>query len=299
MKTKIEKIFQVIIQKKVYDVYNINIKKHAGYNDTPKTWWLYFSDRLPDGVSPNIESDRLVPFSSGIKRMLWEFKIKQNNTHKLKWDEHRFSNNICVEMLANNKIIYSFGTFDMNFALAKIQYLQVILSEHPYNFFEQEKELGRKIYWYGLPATVRPSSHPGEIGIVPDYSIYPKEEWWKEYMNRRSKVGYIPNEEDSCFEPDYLEDKQSDYINWGDALSDGNIDWFRKNSLSRSTGIRTSTPSLRKKSVLFVMFIEIIMRVVVKGVHLHELKDILVVFILKQVRTSVFLLPNDHLHQAL
>ena len=42
--------------------------------------------------------------------------------------------------------IFSFGTGGnyLDFAMAKIKYLQVKLSEHPYNFFEPEKENGRK-----------------------------------------------------------------------------------------------------------------------------------------------------------
>lgn len=42
------KIFQVFIMDKEYDVYDIDNKKHEGYNGVSKTWWIYYSDRLPD-----------------------------------------------------------------------------------------------------------------------------------------------------------------------------------------------------------------------------------------------------------
>lgn len=232
----IRKIFSVYIRDIKYDVYNIERKEHEGYNDIPKTWWLYFDQKRAEGWEhPPLDSKHWVPFDRGIERRLWQFDIKQTNTHKIKWDSNRFSNNISVKMICNKKHIYSFGTFNMNYALAKIQYLMVMLSEHPYNFFEPEKEDGRKIYYYGLPATVKPNScHPGEISIAPDLSEISKKEWWDE-LERRSKE-FIPKkynnvhekEDDEVFNLVNDENRYSDYINWGDALSDGNINWFRK-----------------------------------------------------------------------
>ena len=234
--TIIRKIFSVYIHNKEYDVYSIDGKEHSGMNNTPKNWWLYFTLRLPEGSFPDINDKKLIPWDVGIERRLWEIEIKQTNTHKIKWDDDRFSNHITVDMICNKKKIYSFGTFDMGFALSKLQYLQVVLSEHPYNFFEPEKEKGRKIYWWGLPATVSPkNSYPGEIAIIPEYSDeLPKKEWWDEYERRTTT--YLPKkykdkwekEDDEIFSLVNEENRYSDYINWGDALSDGNIDWFRE-----------------------------------------------------------------------
>lgn len=224
------KIFQVNIEKKDYDVWDISNKEHGGYNDTPKTWWLYYGDRTPSEPSENDEN--FTPYCCrSINRRLWDIRLKQSNSSKYKWDSWRFNSHTNVEMWCNGKHIYSFGTWtDTQFAFAKIQYLMVVLSEHPYNFFEPEKENNRKIWWHGLPALIKPNSnHPGEIGIIPDYSTgVSKEEWWKEYKNRKSKINYTPTDDDLCFESDFDEDMESDYINWGNALSDGNIDWFRE-----------------------------------------------------------------------
>ena len=80
-----------------------------------------------------------------------------------------------------------------------------------------------------MPAIVN-SKEGGEIGIVPDYTEIPKDKWWKEYIRRRSRAdGKKDLEWESIQANDESESMRSDYINWGDALSDGNIDWFRNN----------------------------------------------------------------------
>ena len=229
------KVFTVIIHEKEYDVYDIENKEHEGYNDNPKTWWLYYSDRLPEGLIPPDDSDCWKPFSSGIIRRLWDIRIKQINSTKEKWGETNFRNNTSVEMWCNNKLIYAFGTGGkhLDFAMAKIQYLQVVLSEHPYDFFNAEKENGRKIFWYGLPATVRVKSDTWEISVIPDYTVgLSKVEWWAELKRRESKYPSNTDGLDKQFEEmdeeDFNESMSNDYINWGDALSDQHIDWFRK-----------------------------------------------------------------------
>jgi hypothetical protein len=228
------KIFTVIIHNKEFDVYDIEGKEHEGYNDTPKTWWLYYSDRLPEGLIPPHDSESWERYSASTLRRLWEIKIKQTNSAKEKWGETQFSNHTSVEMWCNNKLIYQFGTGGkyLDFAFAKIQYLQVLLSEHPYNFFEPEKEEGRKICWYGLPATILTGYGAGEIRIKPDYTAgLEKKEWWKELKRREHKYTTkddLDRQFDEMDEEDEKENRDNDIINWGDALSDGHIYWFRK-----------------------------------------------------------------------
>jgi hypothetical protein len=228
------KVFTILIRNKEYDVYDINGKEHQGHNNTPKTLWLYYSDRLHDGMIPPHDSDSWKPYCVGALRRCWEIKIKQTNSTKEKWGETDFRNHINVEMWCNNKLVYQFGTNGkyLDYAFAKIQYLQVQLSEHPYNFFEPESEVGRKICWYGLPATILTGYEAGEIRIKPDYEAgLTKDEWWKELSRRQHK---FTNKEDFDKQFDEMEEEErkeemeSDIINWGDALSDGNIYWFRK-----------------------------------------------------------------------
>lgn len=222
------KVFEVIIHGKTYDVYDVHGKEHMGYNGEVKTWWLYYSDLLPEGTVPPVDSEYWEPWSNSINRRLWDIRFKEYNSSKEKWGETRFRSGLNCEMYCNDKLIYSFGTGSLSFAMSKAQYLTVVLSEHCYDFFDQESQNGRKIWFYGLPAAVRPNtSHPGEIGIVPDYSTgIDKKEWWSEFKRRRSNINEKISEDDMRVWDE--EEDYSDYINWGDALSDGRIDWFRK-----------------------------------------------------------------------
>ncbi len=226
------KIFEVMIYDKYYDVFDIEGKEHAGLNNEPKTWWLYFADRLPEGCTPPLDSDNWKEWHVSIKRCVWDIHFKQKNTTKEKWGDTQFNNHINISILCNGRPFYEFGTFDMAFAMAKVQYLQVVMSEHPFNFFTPEKDNGRKIWWYNMPATVVVNTYePWNIKIRPDYTTgFSKEQWWKEYTERRAKrlspVRVFVDEEMPEHEEDE-EDAAADLINWGDALSDGNIWWFR------------------------------------------------------------------------
>jgi hypothetical protein len=136
-------------------------------------------------------------------------------------------------MWCNNRLVYAFGTMGgssgLSFAFAKVQYLEVVLSEHAFNFFEPEKEQGRKICWYGLPAKVKVKSDTWEIAIIPDYEAgVTKEQWWKELARRESKYSQEDQDDKEMDDMYKAEEIQDGYINWGDALSDQHIYWFRK-----------------------------------------------------------------------
>jgi len=233
---KPRQIFKVVINGKEYDVYDIKGKEHEGNNNSCKTWWLFFS-HLPDGMIPDHDNQYLEPYTDSINRFNWEIKFFQINYSDSKWDSTSFRNITKCEMYCNNKLVYSFqtngGKEGMSYAMAKSQFLQVKLIEHPYNFFETDKEKGRKIFYYGLPAKISVnSSETWNIGIIPCYeSGLNKEEWWDEYIRRTSKINPIyldDDEEMEDMDKEYiLEYKQDDYINWGDVLEDRNIDWFR------------------------------------------------------------------------
>jgi len=229
----IYKLFTVYINTKPYNVYNIEYKEHYGYNDTPKTWWLYYNEVPILDLLPNPDDKAFVPFNcKSVIRRLWKFEIEQHNTTKHKHDNIDFRNSVMVKMFCNDKLVYKFFTIGtaIDFALAKIQYLQVILSEHPYNFFEPETEEGRKIYWYGLPATIKTGYDVGEIIIVPDYTTgLSPIKWFGEYQ-RRAKPYQQKNEKSDLEEIDdeeYFDEQRAQEINWGSALSDQHINWFR------------------------------------------------------------------------
>lgn len=216
-----------------FDVYDIDGKEHQGHNDIPKTWWLYHSEPVPEGTTPPLDSPHWEPFHRSIERRVWNISFNQKNTTKEKWGETQFRNSTWVQMVCNGKLIYEFSTNGgdrgLSFGMAKAQHLIVQMEEHPFDFFNPEKEHGRKIYYKGLPATVRCKGTPGEIMIVPEYSVLPKEEWWKELLRRETKIPASKDDDWQNIEEDQLQEAMlSDAINWGSALSDGYIDWFRK-----------------------------------------------------------------------
>lgn len=224
------KAFTVIIHNSEYDVWNIDGKEHGGYNGEPKTWWLYYSDRLPEGVMPPLDSPHWCPYHNWIERHLWDVRITQKNTSKSKWNDWQFSNHINVEMHLNGRLVYEFQCGgDFGFAVGKVQYLQVVLREHVFNFFEPEKENGRKVYWKGLPGTIR--VYGGfNIAIVPDYTCgLDQQQWWDELDRRESKIPKPQGDDMEKIEAEHRSESRAEgEIRWGDPLECSHIDWFRK-----------------------------------------------------------------------
>ena len=111
---------------KEYDVYDIDNKKHEGYNGVSKTWWIYYSDRLPDELLPSIDSEYLIPYHVSISRLVWDIRFTQRVTTKEKWNRTQFNNNTKCEMWCNGKLIYSFNTIGGEEGSKRLQTLNVI-----------------------------------------------------------------------------------------------------------------------------------------------------------------------------
>ena len=235
------KIFDILIDHKPYTVYDIQGYEHeyGKWNGEPETWWLDYSkyEATVDNKG-NVLSEpmiyELIPYiDKGVNRICWEVRFKQSNRMKYKWDEWRLSSGGKCEIWANNKLVYQFFSRDMNHALSTAQTMEWKLLEHPYNFLNTEEEDGRKIWYYGLPATIRNSSfEAGEIGIVPDYSYMTEKEWWDELKKRKANVtpeDYIKSDDDEWENDLFEEDRSfSTWINHGSVFYDGMINWFRK-----------------------------------------------------------------------
>lgn len=227
-KYKCRKAFPLMIDGKEYQVWSIDGLEHEDgkMNGTPDTWWLDYSDD---------ENEReLVPYvDKMIHRICWDVNYRQSNVSKFKWNEWRFTSSGVCTISANGKEVYKFYSHDLGYALAKAQTTIATISEHPYNFINPSEEKGRRIWYYGIPATIEPSDYyPGEISVCPDYSTGIKEnEWWKLYRERSQNVQPPEEGEDSqMVELDnerMEEDRDYGKINHGDALWDGMINWFR------------------------------------------------------------------------
>lgn len=214
--------YHVLINDKHYAVYDIPKAYHrlgtangAPYEDN---YFIYYANEW-------------CPFiSKGVNRICWEIKYKQSNKAKNKWDEWMFSRIGNCEMWANGILIYSFHSYSLSHALSKAEYLTVALLEFPgYDFLQPEKNMDKKVWWYGLPATIKPrQSEPWEITVHPDYTTIDKKEWWRLYAEKTAKISNSNKENNEEEKQDLEDDLQSDYINWGDAFeAGGRIDWFR------------------------------------------------------------------------
>jgi hypothetical protein len=230
--TKANLIQTVLIDDESYGMWSIPDKKFEPLNGECDHWWIYLGEPYVKGmVCPDLEDKDWEPYHVSLKRLVWTYNIKQTNSTKIKYGNIQFRNHINVEMFCNGRLFYEFGTFDMAFALAKIEYMKIVLLEHPFNFFKPEEMEGRKIYWYGLPAIVHPklSSRPWEICVEPDYTAgLSKDEWIEEYKRRNSFIPSKNDEDDDSYDEDCMRELiENDSINWGDAFSDGHINWFR------------------------------------------------------------------------
>lgn len=245
----VRKIFDILIDDKPYAVYDIDGYEHPNghWNGTPKSWWLDYSEyEFTKGYDPNDERydadddedfepniRELIPYvDKGVNRICWDIRYKQKNYVKYKWDDFDVRNGGNCQIYANGKLIYSFFSRSVEYALSKAQYMMVNLLEHPYNFLNQEENNGRKIWYYGLPATIRVGYEPGNIKIVPDYTDISKETWWKEYYIRKNPI-IVQTDKDSLYDKrmddeHFSETRDYGEINHGDALWDGMINWFRK-----------------------------------------------------------------------
>jgi len=239
---KPHKIFDIMIYDDLYSVYSIEGYEHeyGKWNGCPTTWWLDYSKVDPEtGVK---EERPLIPYiDKGVHRICWGVNYTQKNATKHKWGELDIRSTGVCRITANGKEVYVIRNWDLSSALTSAQTIIEKLISSPYNFLDPEKDRGRKIWYYNLPATVTPGYEPGEIKIHPDYSYVEPDLWWDELERRKTKITQNnkdsikqglkvsgSNDEDLDWEiNDIPEHKEYGSINHGDALSDGNIWWFR------------------------------------------------------------------------
>jgi hypothetical protein len=236
------KIFDIMIYEELYPVYSIEEYEHeyGKWNGCPTTWWLDYSK--VDPKTGEKEERPLVPYiDKGVHRICWGVNYTQKNTTKHKWGELDIRSTGVCKITANGKEVYTIRNWDLNSALTSAQSIIEKLVSHPYNFLDPEKDRDRKIWYYNLPATVTPGYEPGEIRIHPDFSYISPDLWWSELERRKTKMTPVnweeikkdlsisgSDEDEVDWERnDIAEHKEYGSINHGDALSDGNIWWFR------------------------------------------------------------------------
>lgn len=222
----VHKVFNVYINDKPHDVYHVDGYEHdlGKNNGEPCEWWLDYSTE----VNPERE---LVPYlDRGVHRVCWEIRYKQRNYTKHKHGSWRINNTGLCEIFANGKHVYTLVGTNLGSVLSNAHVMTEKLLYHVYDFINPENDNGRKIYYYGLPATVRTGSAPGEIWVYPDYEKITASRWWEIYAERKMPVDEDPGprEDREMEQSDTDEHKRYGSINHGDAFWDGMINWFRK-----------------------------------------------------------------------
>jgi hypothetical protein len=221
----VHKIFDVYINDKPHGVYRVDGYEHqyGKNNGEPCEWWLDYSTEVNQGRE-------LVPYiDRGVHRTCWEIRYKQRNSTKHKHGEWRINSHGLCEIYANGKHVYTMANSNLASALANAHVMTEKLLYHVYDFINPENDNGRKIYYYGLPATIRTGSAPGEIWVYPDYEKIPADRWWKTYSERRTPAEDLgPREDREMDESEISEYESYGSINHGDAFWDGMINWFRK-----------------------------------------------------------------------
>ena len=226
-KDNVRKIFEIKIRDEMHPVYSIDGYEHelGKQNGHPDTWWLYY---------PKYE-ETLIPYlDEFVHRVCWGIQCEEYNSAKVKWDEFSITWGLTCKITANGRVVFTFNHREISSALTKAQNLIEKMSHHPYDFVNYETEKGRKIWYYGLPATIEPKLDPGEIMIVPDYSYMNSDEWWSELERRKTNVtsssvmNDFQRQELEIEKDSFEESKDYGMINHGSVFYDGMIKWFRE-----------------------------------------------------------------------
>lgn len=116
-------------------------------NGTPNNWWLMYEKR--DGLYS------WIPWVDKItKRPCFEFRVRENNYVKFKWDEHDIRGGVFCEIYLNGDKVYEFGARDVEYALARAAVLKSEIMECPFDFTSPDEEIGRKVYYKDEPAII-------------------------------------------------------------------------------------------------------------------------------------------------
>jgi len=151
---KERKIFDIVVNGRLTGVWDRPEHLHelGKWNGCPETWWLKYVGREDEDEEVSVD---WIPFiDKGTNRAAWDIRIKQGNTLKYKWDDWDIRKTGYVEIFLNNRQVDEFGFGDIAYAFSKAQYRTFEMSEHPFNYFDPESEVGRKIYYYGQAAII-------------------------------------------------------------------------------------------------------------------------------------------------
>jgi len=157
--TKEYKVFSVVIQGKLYEVWQRKEEHKEGeWNGDINNWWVKYIDSEGDKVE-------WIPWLPRFtNRPSWDIEICVQNDMRHKSRGWRISKAGFVYIKCDLRMVYRFSCMDLDYAFSRSQYLIHQLLEHPFNFSDPDKEIGRKIYYRNQPGIISKFSF-GEVYI--------------------------------------------------------------------------------------------------------------------------------------
>jgi hypothetical protein len=219
-----KKIGQVLIRGFKYDLLDIPGKEHNknGYKST--TWIKKEKDLFTD------ETEYIPWLDKGTNKDCWGVVIKQGNSMKFKYNEWDIQGHTSVIITYNNEDIYEFTTDNLEYAFNESQNKIYKLKQLPLNFDNGKSDVGRKVYYKGLPAKIATRFVDGSLILHPDCKDEDLVNWWNSLIE--------PWSEDYTFE--YLEECKGLGEIKVDMLSEY-IYWYRNDRKSKLNKIKRKT----------------------------------------------------------
>ena len=141
---------KTVVNSRVCEIWNRKEEHDLGKNNgkSPNLWLKQtFSDTDKFDWVPWIDD-------CGTSRPCYEVSLVQQNRTKQKWGETRINSRCIVKISCNTKVVYEFFCHNVAYGLARSQILITKMGDHPFDFSDPKKEIGRKIWFYDQAAVI-------------------------------------------------------------------------------------------------------------------------------------------------
>jgi len=169
-----KKVCDVIIRNNKYDLVNIPGK----LNTDKSTLWV---KKDKDLFNDEIEYIPWTDFNTN--RKCWGVSINQGNSIEMKYDDWEIKGDTTVNITLNNVKIFEFNTNSLEYAFNQAQNLIYKLQELPILLDNLLGDVGRDIFYKGLPCKVASRTSEGEMIINPDCKDKDLDSWWDNFAD--------------------------------------------------------------------------------------------------------------------
>ncbi len=183
-------ITEVLIRGNKYELWQLNDREPhdtGTLNGESGLLWVKESSDYDNLFGEFEEKKDWIPWLDGSgNRDCWEIHIKDGNSMKFTHTNYRIDKHTSANISINGKHVYEISgrEFDWcyNKARSIIYELKGLIYVIGINLKDTNKEIGRKIYYKGLPSTIKQIYINGTMDITPDYTDIEKDTWWNEIV---------------------------------------------------------------------------------------------------------------------